>query len=1105
MKRLLLIGGLLVALSGLIRSVNAQTTIVGYGSNDANEIRLINLETGQIEPSPFDSFLFSVPFKGLAIDPAGENLYGTDQNGNLYRIEIATGIETPLGNMGIVVPDKTEIEAADFNFNGTELWVTDFDSNTPTIYKINNFDTTDPIGNPISATPVQTVSPGIGGGVVRTMTADTTKDVWLANDSFDFTYFNAIMDFQSIDTEISPPDTNVTNIGRLDDDPSQPFMPKPKINGMDRSTIDGELYGLSLDGGIYHIDQNDVPSLGPNNDARVELIGTAAGHSWLALAISTADSSGEMASEIDGTVFCDLNDDGVQDVGELGITGVTVELTCTDPDGAVYTDTQITAINGLYLFTGVPAGSCDVTVDVSTAPFDKEPGNCPTTVNVELAAGQIYNDVDFCFRELGEIGDTVFYDINNDGVQQIPDEPGIAGVDVVLECLDTDGTVLFEGIQTTDANGMYLFTGVPAGSCAITVEVDTAPADKEPGICPQIVSIQLQPGQIYLDADFCFRIKSGVIGDLVWCDTNDDGMADFGEPSIEGVVVNLTCTAPDGTVYTDMQTTDADGEYLFTGVPPGECVVEVDLASVPVDKVEGSNCPISVIIPLAAGQSYLDADFCFKAILSEVGDFVWCDLNDDGVQDPGEPGIEGVAVNLTCTAPDGTVYTDMQITNDVGVYLFTDVPAGICDVTVDVTTAPAGKEPGSCPITVNVDLAAGESFLNADFCFKLICGDCDGKVTRLTLQYNGINPAVVKVKQKKPCQVIFDSGAPLNSGDQFDIEIVNDNDGNLKNTEISLYLGCRLNAEIHTSCSKPIGPGLVSGSFEVIGGESRNGGILCSPQNGDGGKDCCEGKVANLTLQNGGDTGFITVKQKNGDVVFAENVDHLGAFSFIGTDKETLGTEISIFVNGCLNTKIHTSCSKPIGIGSVFGNFTVLEGASLKGGALCPVDEIIDDGVDDDSSSSDDDCCEGKVTILKLENGGASGFILVTQKNEDVVFAENVDHLGAFSFIGTDNETLGTEITITDSSGVETKIHTSCSKPIGIGSVFGDFTVLEGASLKGGALCPVDELGDDDGSDDDDSGHRKRKYKKSHSKDSKRSHKNCDKKSHKKHHKKRHN
>ena len=77
---------------------------------------------------------------------------------------------------------------------------------------------------------------------------------------------------------------------------------------------------------------------------------------------------------------------------------------------------------------------------------------------------------------------------------------------------------------------------------------------------------------------------------------------------------------------------------------------------------------------------------------------------------------------------------------------------------------------------------------------------------------------------------------------------------------------------------------------------------------------------------------------------------------------------------------------------------------------------------------------------------------------------------------------------------------------IGIGSAFeGGFTVLEGASLRGGALCPVDELGDDDGGNDDSgSVHHKRKYKKSHSKDSKRSHKNCDKKSHKKHHKKRH-
>ncbi len=40
------------------------------------------------------------------------------------------------------------------------------------------------------------------------------------------------------------------------------------------------------------------------------------------------------------------------------------------------------------------------------------------------------------------------------------------------------------------------------------------------------------------------------------------------------------------------------------------------------------------------------------------------------------------------------------------------------------------------------------------------------------------------------------------------------------------------------------------------------------------------------------------------------------AFTFNGTDSGTLGTEITLFVNGSLNTTVHTSCSKPIGPGT---------------------------------------------------------------------------------------------------------------------------------------------------------------------------------------------
>ena len=55
--------------------------------------------------------------------------------------------------------------------------------------------------------------------------------------------------------------------------------------------------------------------------------------------------------------------------------------------------------------------------------------------------------------------------------------------------------------------------------------------------------------------------------------------------------------------------------------------------------------------------------------------------------------------------------------------------------------------------------------------------------------------------------------------------------------------------------------------------------------------------------------------QKKDDVaVFEGTVQPGEEFSFVGLDKKgTLGTEIIITVNGELNTKIHTSCSQPIG------------------------------------------------------------------------------------------------------------------------------------------------------------------------------------------------
>jgi hypothetical protein len=114
--------------------------------------------------------------------------------------------------------------------------------------------------------------------------------------------------------------------------------------------------------------------------------------------------------------------------------------------------------------------------------------------------------------------------------------------------------------------------------------------------------------------------------------------------------------------------------------------------------------------------------------------------------------------------------------------------------------------------------------------FGVNCGECDGKVTDLTLQYNGvIVDADIKVVQKKDDDIVFTG--TVQPGETFTFSGA-DKNGTLS-TEIRIYVNDDLNTSIHTSCSEPIGPGLVRGDFEVVEGYSLNGGFLCAANDDD--------------------------------------------------------------------------------------------------------------------------------------------------------------------------------------------------------------------------------------------------------------------------------
>ena len=438
-------------------------------------------------------------------------------------------------------------------------------------------------------------------------------------------------------------------------------------------------------------------------------------------------------------VFVDSNGNGIQDAGEPGITGVKLTLTGTSAGGIAITDYATTDTNGLYSFSE-PPGTYAVSVDASnssnalsgyvatatglgTASTDSNVNPSATTPTT-LTSGAVDNTIDFGYYLPVTIGNYVWLDSNGNGVQDVT-ESGIAGVTLTLTGTSSSGTAVTD-TATTDASGAYAFSE-PPGTYTVTVDASnltnalagysatatgkgSPSTDSNPNPSPTS-PLTLASGASDNNVDFGYYAPV-TIGDFVWLDSNGNGIQDSLEPGIGGVTLTLTGTTDSGASITDYTTTAADGSYLFSE-PPGTYTVTVDASNasgalaglIPTTSGlgpagTGSNDSPSSTTPLTlnSGDSDTTVDFGYIQPVT-IGNFVWVDVDGNGIQGPGEPGIPGVTLTLTGTSGAGASIVDYATTDANGAYAFIE-PPGTYTVTVDASNT-TGALLGYAPTVVN--------------------------------------------------------------------------------------------------------------------------------------------------------------------------------------------------------------------------------------------------------------------------------------------------------------------------------------------------------------------------------------------------------------------
>ncbi len=380
------------------------------------------------------------------------------------------------------------------------------------------------------------------------------------------------------------------------------------------------------------------------------------------------------------------------------------------------------------------------------------------------------------------LGNFIWHDNNPaDGIQN-NGEKGIEGV--IVELLDGSNNVISSDI--TNENGLYLFSGINNGNYSVRIADENFAENgvfysndevkskwhltkKEAGNDENVDSNgdENLTASVTLDCGDNLSIDFGFYKTGISFDKNGPEISVYGEDIVYNFSVkNLGDVPFSKGVFVYDQLINTEGDFLIKqkeNLLPNEewefeYALQLDNPACDLVVVNTANVAANPVLTSGEELEKLEATSSTNTTIickepAEIGNKVWIDENKNGLQDEGEPGVEGVNVKLFDCENN---YVSSLFTDEDGNYLFTELIPGdyklqfVLPNDYEFTVQNAGDnsaidsdanpEDGK---TVCTELEAGESDLTWDAGIVEIIRKSDLKIEKTSNSSNSEDGDVV--------------------------------------------------------------------------------------------------------------------------------------------------------------------------------------------------------------------------------------------------------------------------------------------------------------------------------------------------------------------------